>query len=188
MLNNLIETLYRSLERHRSTFDRVRSALGPVSVKFSALPDEHLTLPLQRTQEKRERRLGLYRETISLIDAGMSHSEAARKLGVGLRTVQRWVSYGIFPERKQRVFPSAADAYGPYLSRRFGEGYRNATQLWREIRDQGFTGSRVQCLASAPKALRSFAGWGPQPQNEKTNSCLTTSCSLADVEGRSLEI
>ncbi|MEO6816748.1 MAG: transposase [Edaphobacter sp.] len=101
---------------------------------------EQPTLPLKRTQEKRERRLGLYREVISLIDAGMSQSEAARKLGLGLRTVQRWVSYGVFPERKQRVFPNAADAYGPYLSRRFGETDCNATQLWREISDQGFTG------------------------------------------------
>ena len=57
-------------------------------------------------------------ELMSLIDAGMNHSEASRQMGVGLRTVQRWLACGVFPERKHRAFPSIVDAYGPHLEKR----------------------------------------------------------------------
>lgn len=52
LLNNLIETLYRSLERHRSTFDRVRIALEPASVKLAALPDEQPTYPFNERKRR----------------------------------------------------------------------------------------------------------------------------------------
>jgi transposase len=37
--------------------------------------------------------------------------------------------------------PSLLDGYLPYLDQRWAEGCHNATQLWRELRQQGFTGS-----------------------------------------------
>ena len=69
-----------------------------------------------------------------LIARGRSQSEAAAGVGISLRTVQRWITTGVFPERKHRVFPSQVDTFGPYLERRFAEGCTNASQLWREIR------------------------------------------------------
>ena len=42
----------------------------------------------------------------------------------------------VFPVRKHRVFPSHVDAFGPYLEKRFAEGFTNASQLWREIKQQ----------------------------------------------------
>ena len=79
---------------------------------------------MRRTLQKREHRLPIYQELMSLVDAGMNHSEASRQMGVGLRTVQRWLACGVFPERKHRVFPSIVDAYGPHLEKRYGEGCR----------------------------------------------------------------
>jgi hypothetical protein len=75
-----------------------------------------------------------------LIASGKSQSEAAASVGVSLRTVQRWITTGVFPERKHRVFSSHVDAFGPYLVKRFTEGCTNASQLWREIGSQGFRG------------------------------------------------
>ena len=98
------------------------------------------TQALRRKLRNREHRLSIYQELMSLIDAGMNHSEASRQMGVGLRTVQRWLACGVFPERKHRVFPSIVDAYGPHLEKRYGEGCRNILQLWQELKDQGFEG------------------------------------------------
>ena len=62
-------------------------------------------------------------------------------MGLSLRTVQRWITTGVFPERKHRIFPSQVDAFGPYLEKRVAEGCTNASQLWREIKQQGYRGN-----------------------------------------------
>ncbi|MGI4756893.1 MAG: ISL3-like element ISAzba9 family transposase, partial [Janthinobacterium lividum] len=61
-------------------------------------------------------------------------------MGLPLRTVQRWLSYGVFPERKHRVYPSIVNAYGSYLEKRYREGCRNIAQLWQEVKTMGFEG------------------------------------------------
>jgi hypothetical protein len=90
--------------------------------------------------QKREHRLAIYQELTGLLAAGTTQSEAARQLGLGLRTVQRWLACGVFPERKHRVFPSIVDPYGPHLERRYREGCRNITVLWQELKERGFEG------------------------------------------------
>jgi transposase len=142
LLNNLLETLVRSLERHRHTMNEVgkqmirKSAAPPLAEELGASP----TLATRRTLQKREHRLAIYQELIRLLDAGTNRSEASRQLGVGLRTVQRWLACGVFPERKHRVFPSIVDAYGSHLEKRYGEGCRNIMLLWQELRERGFEG------------------------------------------------
>ncbi len=61
-------------------------------------------------------------------------------MSLPLRTVQRWLSYGVIPERKQRVYPSIVDEYGPYLEKRYAESCRQITRLWREVQRMGFEG------------------------------------------------
>jgi transposase len=101
---------------------------------------EPLTKALACKQQNRERRLARYKELHDLLDRGMNRSEAARHLGLPLRTVQRWLAYGVFPERKQRVFPSIVGGYGPYLEKRYIEGCREINQLWQEVHKMGFEG------------------------------------------------
>lgn len=99
------------------------------------------TIASRRTEQKRKRRLELYQQMTELIARGKSQAEAAAIVGLSLRTVQRWITTGVFPERKHRVFTSQVDAFGPYLEKRVAEGCTNASQLWREIRQQGFRGN-----------------------------------------------
>ena len=61
-------------------------------------------------------------------------------MGLPLRTVQRLLSYGVFPERKQRVYPSIVDTYGAYLEKRYSEGCRQITRLWQAVQTMGFEG------------------------------------------------
>jgi transposase len=142
LLNNLIETLGRSLERHRHTLGEVAQRTGrkTAAPPVANVEAERLTKALECKQQNRQRRLERYRELMSLIDGGMNRSEAARHLGLPLRTVQRWLAYGVFPERKHRVYPSIVDAYGSYLEKRYGEGCRKINRLWQEIQQMGFEG------------------------------------------------
>jgi transposase len=140
LLNNLFETLVRSLERHRRTMSDVAKQIVCKGASVAEGQEVPSTQALQRKMRNREHRLSIYQELMSLVDAGMNHSEASRQMGVGLRTVQRWLACGVFPERKHRVFPSIVDAYGPHLEKRYGEGCRNILQLWQELKDRGFEG------------------------------------------------
>jgi transposase len=74
------------------------------------------------------------------MESGVSQSDIARQLDLSLRTVQRWVRAGAFPERTPRMFPNSVDKYAAYLDRRLLEGCRNVSQLWRELQQQGFRG------------------------------------------------
>ena len=143
LLNNLLDTLLRSLERHRGTAREVRETLelpSRTQLVRSSDPDDLQTLTSKRTQQKRKCRLEVYQQMIELIARGKSQAEAATSVGLSLRTVQRWITIGVFPERKHRVFPSHADAFGSYLEKRVAERCTNACQLWREIKQQGFPG------------------------------------------------
>ncbi len=125
LLNNLLDTLLRSLERHRGTVREVREALEPPSrtqLVRSSDPEGLQTLASKRTQQKRKCRLELYQQMIELIARGRSQAEAATSVGFSLRTVQRRITTGVFPERKHRVFPSHVDAFGSSLEKRFAEG------------------------------------------------------------------
>jgi transposase len=145
LLNNLLETLVALLERHRSTVrevhDTFRAAKAQPSVSHES--EDTLTKALQRKKQNRERRIDLYQRMRELIDDGKSQGQAAATLGLGLRTVQRWVACGVFRERKHRGFCSQVDTFGPYLEKRVAEGCTSATALWREISRQGYQGKTV---------------------------------------------
>lgn len=63
-------------------------------------------------------------------------------VGIGGRTVQRFLEAETFPERsKRRRSARPVDAFSPYLNQRWNEGCHNAAQLFREVRAQGFGSS-----------------------------------------------
>jgi transposase len=73
---------------------------------------------------------------------GLSQKEIAGRLGIGVRTVQRWqgreTSPASQPRRKRR---SIFDPYAPYVLSRWQQGERSVSLLWQEIQQQGFKGS-----------------------------------------------
>jgi transposase len=69
----------------------------------------------------------------------------AKQLGLSRTTVGTFAAASTFPERaKHRALPSLLDPYISYLRQRLDAGCENASQLWREIHVQGFTGTRKQ--------------------------------------------
>jgi transposase len=94
------------------------------------------------SQIRREERLDRYTQVKELHEQGVKHKIIAKLVGVGERTVTRYLTYQAFPERAKRSKQShSLDPYVPYLVERWAEGCRNGRQLWREIHAQGFTGA-----------------------------------------------
>ncbi len=176
LLNNLLETLIALLERHRGIVREVRDSLRGANAQLS-VPHEAEDTPtkaLQRKEQNREWRIDLYLRMRELIDKGESQTQAAAALGLGLRTVQRWVACGVFRERKHREFSSQVDAFGPYLEKRVADGCRSATVLWREINREGYQGKIVsvwEWLQRRFGGLRNTLTGGP-PAKRRSPLCL----------------
>jgi transposase len=101
--------------------------------------------------QRRQRRVERYEEIRRLHSEGYSQKAISRKLGVGRKTIRRFLRAGEFPERAVPRRPSRLDRFRKYLEQRWSEGCHNATQLWREIQEQGYRGCRgmvANCVAS----------------------------------------
>jgi transposase len=143
----------------RQMLDRFLSTIYPRLQQLPFSP-EHLTLLSQqrtafrRTQSEqiaaqtsREKRIAKYEEIQQLRQAGYNISQIAALLGHHWETVRKYFEATSFPERKRRrPGRSRLDPYVVYLIQRQGEGCENALQLWREIQQQGYSGSPRQVL------------------------------------------
>jgi transposase len=69
--------------------------------------------------------------------------EIGRRLGLSRWAVRHYIDAHAFPEQRRKGRQSSMlDPFAPYLRRRWAEGCRNGMQLWRELRAQGYPGSR----------------------------------------------
>jgi transposase len=99
----------------------------------------------QRSQSSRDARLVLYKRVQELRNEGRSVRSISEHLRLNRATVRKFYYAESFPERSQRkLMPSILDPYLSYLEERHREGCQNASQLWREISQQGYPGTRSQ--------------------------------------------
>jgi transposase len=99
---------------------------------------------LQQVQAARQAaREHRYQEVQRLAAQGQNMRQIARACGVSRHTVRHWLRTATLPP-DQRGYrgPGKIDPYIPYLQTRLTEGCMNQSRLWREIREQGFTGTR----------------------------------------------
>lgn len=74
---------------------------------------------------------------------GQSLRQIAAACGLNTKTIRSWVRTETLP-LDQRGYRGAGkiDPYIPYLQTRLAAGCTNQSRLWREIREQGFAGTR----------------------------------------------
>jgi transposase len=95
-------------------------------------------------------------------------------LGIERKTVRRFLRSGQFPERgKPKRKPGQVEQFREYLEQRWKQGCHNATQLWREIRDRGYSGGRGM-VARMVSSLRSpgtkyFRPAAAQPRSRRVS-------------------
>jgi transposase len=92
--------------------------------------------------KRRSGRYARYTQVIALHQQGVKPQDIARQLGLGERTVYRWLAAGAFPEaKKRRKRESPFDPFATYVLKRWQEGERHGPTLWREIKEMGYMGT-----------------------------------------------
>ena len=150
LLHNMSEALFGALVPHHRLLTEVAQVTAG-RAKAATSPDAQLPLSArppsrkQRAQEEnRERRLARYEAVMEQLRQGTSQREIARSCGLRRQTVRRWISARSFPERRPSSHATTVDQHQGHLEQRWQQGCHNAAQLWRELREQGFTGqSRI---------------------------------------------
>jgi transposase len=106
-----------------------------------------LTYAERKQKISRDKRYARYEEVMALHRAGMGLRATARQLRISRRVVRRFVASPGFPERAEGAGQhhkrkSKLAPYLPYLRQRWVAGTHNGLQLFREIQERGYTGSR----------------------------------------------
>lgn len=150
LMQNLRQALVRMLDRRhpqmgRAMRDAAASRGPPPRPSNSDASNCQRTRRLSRRptlrELRRKRQHDRYERVLGLHQEGMSHREIARRLHIHRETVGRYIQAGVFPERATRQYASKTEPFTDYLEKRWKEGCRNAAQLARELKIQGFTGS-----------------------------------------------
>ncbi len=108
-----------ALEPHRKVMTQAAKASQALDSRGPLTTVEvPATATLTAKQKNRQRRHDLYQQMRALVDGGGDQSDVARQLDISLRTVQRWIQAGAFPERTPRRYPHSLDVYAGYLDKR----------------------------------------------------------------------
>jgi transposase len=120
------------------------AASTEAGVTGPARPRRSLCAKDQARRTSRERRQARYAAVMELHSSGLSTRAIAKQLHLSRVTVTRFVAVGSFPERAHRSAQrSILDPFIPFMTERWLGGCDNGMQLWREISEQGYSGSRA---------------------------------------------
>jgi transposase len=139
VVKNLAEAVQKALARCGTQMRKDRKAMAVAL----ALPSEEpvpspVTSDGQPYSAHQRERYERYHQVVALRDQGVQLKEIATRVGLGVRTVQRWVAQGDYVESNyHHKHRSRYDAYAAYVQQRWKQGCHNIQQLWREIQAQG---------------------------------------------------
>lgn len=74
----------------------------------------------------------------------MGNTEIARRVGLTARTLENWQKKGFPESSRRRKRSSGFDPYAPYVLIRWEQGCTNGLQIYREIKEKGYTGTDRQ--------------------------------------------
>lgn len=144
LLKNLREAVERVLEHNHKVLANVRlpSSTAPSTDRDPSYgAHEHAPEPCAAKERKvseaaRRKRLTNYKKVKKLYEQGMNMLAICRTLGMNREAVRRYVHADSFPKRRRPPRQlSILDPFEPYLGKRWQEGCRNASLLWREIKE-----------------------------------------------------
>jgi transposase len=147
LLRNLGDALQRILDRHphdlRAAAKAAVAASDTAEATSSPLPSSPARPIAPRQQaalDRRAARQALFEEVAALHAQGWSQSRISQTTGLDRKTLRSWLRLGRPPTWQQPRHGSAVERHADHLRRRWDEGCRNATQLWREIHALGYAG------------------------------------------------
>lgn len=112
---------------------------APRTLRLPSLPEQ------EGRETRRDRRLDCWESARKMQAQGIPIRHIAQSLGISWTTARNFAHAETFPERSpRRRQASLIDAYVEHLLERWEEGCHNASQLWRELRERGYPGGRIQ--------------------------------------------
>nr|WP_317110686.1 ISL3 family transposase [Chroococcidiopsis sp. SAG 2025] len=156
LLQNLAEILERFFATHYSALKAVEVAhQRKLSQGGIALPTQP-SVRQQQAEQRRARRLERYEQVHTLRQKDLTIPDIAHHLGMGERTVFRYLASPQFPEwqpHPRHTRKSALDSYKPYLVEQWNAGQRQTKRLFAQLQQQGYAGS-FQTVARYTHRLR----------------------------------
>lgn len=159
LLTNLRDNVERMLQR---LGPQMRQAAQQIVVAEATLGRQGQGLPRgtglrawQRlSDDRRALRLAQYEKVMELRAQGGSMKGIGRELGIDHRTVRKYIGSGAFPERARPARgPTPLDGHRQYIEQRIAQGCRCPRQIWREVRQRGYTGSRYSVQSCVVRLL-----------------------------------
>jgi transposase len=160
LLKNLTESVYKALQQHQAAIEQtlmqpLRQAQASPLVSTAVVQDAR---PTAADLARQGRAAAAHR----LRQQGWTFQAISQQLGICTKTVRRYLnrSLPLAPLRRSRRI-RLLDAYKPYLLERWNSGCHNASQLLREIRQQGFEG-QFSIVREFVSKLRAASGLPPR--------------------------
>lgn len=140
LVKNLAEAVEKALAQGRA---ELRKGPKVKEAAQAAVPEEPLlslvTVDGQPYSAHQTERYDRYQQVVALRKQGMNVKEIARQVGLGRRTIQRWVKEETYVETNyHHLHRSRFDAYAPYVKQRWDDGCQNIQQIWREVQAMGY--------------------------------------------------
>lgn len=164
LLKNIGDALERMMHRHIPLIREVASELSPIIRKQTpthGTPSKpsHST---RLKQQKREKRFQRWVQVNELYKKGCGLRAISRVAGLSRVTVRRWIQSKTFPEISSKApRPRLIDSWLDWLENRRQSGPCNASQLWREMLELGYTGG----ISSVRRAVSILKKGGVSPEN-----------------------
>jgi transposase len=153
LLRNLRDALKGAADRHHAAVQAAARGVAappqdspPAPAIAEAEPPASPAADLPAREDEpqqacRSRRLSTYEQVVQLHEERLSRRAIAARLGLARSTVKRYLEAGSFPERARRRYGRRTDRFADHLKQRWSEGYHNASQLFKELKERGYSGS-----------------------------------------------
>ncbi len=164
LLRNLTEVLERAL-REKWAGLKSGEIRSPNSSSVKRLPFPRSGADANRQHFTREKRIQTYTRVQFLKHKGLSQRRIARLLNLSRATVRRFYDASRYPDRDQAIRPSILDPFIDYLKMRMQLGKATAHQLWQELVERGYLGSKSQIVKWLSQ-YRQQASEIPKPAND----------------------
>ena len=156
LCKNPTEAVEKALARCRAEIRKSQKAeqKSAKETELKTPPPRLLTSDGKPYSAHQTERYDRYQQVIALREQGATVKDIAKRVGLGKRTIQRWLKDGTYVETNyHHRHRSRFDSYESYVSKRWDEGVHNIQQIWREIKAQGYPHSD-RALRSHLEAVR----------------------------------
>lgn len=136
LLKNLRDVILRVFRQHVEVLDLVPTPME----RRQRLTNLRLDCEASK-KRMREQARELFESIHALTKKSMKNAQVARELGMHRHTVEKYLAFKAPPVRRHFTKGISAIApYEDYILGRWQQGYRNATQIHKEIAEQGYPG------------------------------------------------